>query len=189
MYHRDNKSTEALKQLLLQLPRKNNNNINNTIDKDKDYNNSSLSSSLFYLSISNSCKDIIHIGANAEEYYHVELVCNEDNGIEYGIQAYGEEAKELYKEINMFTTTPSRYFYKEAEELAEKDNKLRQEEEEQEKFMLVKKAINCITDCSFNNGCLLIFKKLKNVCISKRKIMFDWQEYKTREKYGVAVVT
>jgi hypothetical protein len=171
MYHSDSKSTEALKQLLLQLPRKNNN-INNTIDKDKDYNNSTLSSSLFYLSITNPCKDIIHIGANAEEYYHVELVCHEDNGIEYGIQAYGEEAKELYKEINMFTTTPSRYFYKEAEELAENDNKL-QEEEEQEKFMLVKKAINCITDYCFDDGSVLIFKKLKNVCISKRKVMFD----------------
>jgi hypothetical protein len=174
MYHNDSNSTEGLKQLLLQLPRKNNNNINNTTDKDKDYNNSSSpSSSLFYLSISNPYKDIIHISANGEEYYHVELVCNEDSSIEYGIQAYGEEAKELYKEINRFTTTPSRYFYKGAEELVEKDDKRQQEEEDQEKFMLVKKAINYITDCNFDNGCLLIFKKLKNVCISKRKVMFD----------------
>ena len=29
---------------------------------------------------------------------------------------------------------------------------------------------------------LLIFKKLKNVCISKRKIMFDWQEYTQNKK-------
>jgi hypothetical protein len=178
MYHSNSStSTEPLKQLLLQVPRKNNNNINNTIDKNKDYNNnnnSSLSSSsILYLSIRNLCKNIIHIGTNAEEYYHVELVCNEDKGIEYGIQAYGEQAKELYKEINRFTTTPSRYFYKEAEELVEKDNNRQQEGEEQEKFILVKKAIDCITDCNFNNGCLLIFKKLKNVCISKRKIMFD----------------
>jgi hypothetical protein len=28
----------------------------------------------------------------------------------------------------------------------------------------------------------LIFKKLKNVCISKRKIMFDWQEYTQNKK-------
>jgi hypothetical protein len=175
MHQSNSTSTEPLKQLLLQVPKKNNN-INNTSGKNKDYNNnnSSLSSSVLYLSISNLCKDIIHIGASAEEYYHVELICNEDNGIKYVIQAYGEQAKELYKEINRFdTTTPSRYFYKEAEELVEKDNKRQQEEEEQEKFMLVKKAIDCITNYNFNNGCLLIFKKLKNVCISKRKIMFD----------------
>lgn len=67
-------------------------NINSIRGKSKDY------VSLFQLSISNPCKDIIHIGANAEEYYHVELMCNEDNGVEYGIQAYGEEAKELYRD-------------------------------------------------------------------------------------------
>lgn len=51
------------------------------------------------LSNKNPCKDVIHIGANAEEYYyHIELMCNEDIGIEYGIQANGEEAKELCKE-------------------------------------------------------------------------------------------
>ena len=176
MHQSNSTSTEPLlKQLLLQVPKKNNN-INNTSGKNKDYNNnnnSSLSSSVLYLSISNLCKDIIHIGASAEEYYHVELICNEDNGIEYVIQAYGEQAKELYKEINRFGTTPCRYFYKEAEEIVEKDNKRQQEEEEQEKFVLVKKAIDCITNYNFNNGCLLIFKKLKNVCISKRKIMFD----------------
>lgn len=173
MHQSNSTSTEPLKQLLLQVPKKNNN-INNTSGKNKDYNSSSsLSSSVLYLSISNLCKDIIHIGASAEEYYRVELICNEDNGIEYVIQAYGEQAKELYKEINRFDTTPSRYFYKEAEELVEKDNKRQQEEEEQEKFMLVKKAIDCIANYNFNNGCLLIFKKLKNVCISKRKIMFD----------------
>jgi hypothetical protein len=173
MHQSNSTSTEPLlKQLLLQVSKKNNN-INNTSGKNKDYNNNSLSSSVLYLSISNLCKDIIHIGASAEEYYHVELICNEDNGIEYVIQAYGEQAKELYKEINRFGTTPCRYFYKEAEELVEKDNKRQQEEEEQEKFMLVKKAIDCITNYNFNNGCLLIFKKLKNVCISKRKIMFD----------------
>ena len=51
--------------------------------------------------------------------FWVELMCNEDIGIEYGIQANGEEAKELCKEINWFTmaaTSPSRYAHKEAEE-------------------------------------------------------------------------
>lgn len=54
MYHSDSNSTEALKQLLLQLPRKNNN-INNTSAKDKDYNNNSghplLFSTIFQLVI------------------------------------------------------------------------------------------------------------------------------------------
>jgi hypothetical protein len=71
MYHSNSNSTEALKQLLVQIPRKNNDNVKNIRGKkSKDYDNS-LSSPLFYLSISNPCKDIIHIGANAEEYYHV----------------------------------------------------------------------------------------------------------------------
>ena len=98
------------------------------------------------------------------------MICNEDNGIEYVIQAYGEQAKELYKEINRFGTTPCRYFYKEAEELVEKDNKRQQEEEEQEKFMLVKKAIDCITNYNFNNGCLLIFKKLKMYVYQRERL-------------------
>jgi hypothetical protein len=170
MHHSNSNSTEAPKQLLLQVPRKNNTtNINSIRGKSKDYDDS-LPSPLFYVSINNPCKDIIHIGANAEEYYHVELIC-QDNGIEYGIQAYGEEAKELYKEINRFTiaaATPSRHPYKEVEELLENDNKY--QEEEQEKLKLVKKAIDCITDDCFDNGCVLIFKKLKNVCISKRKV-------------------
>ena len=34
---------------------------------------------------------------NGEEYYHLELVCKDDT--EYGIQAYGEEAKALYREV------------------------------------------------------------------------------------------
>ncbi|MFL6350106.1 MAG: hypothetical protein ACJ72X_17670, partial [Nitrososphaeraceae archaeon] len=143
MHQSNSNSTEAQNQLLLQVARKNNN-INDLGKKSKDYNNSR-SYSVFYLSVSNPCKDIIHIGANAEEYYHVELICNEDNGIEYGIQAYGEEAKELYKEINGFTvatptTTSSMRVYK--EELLENDNNYQEQDEEQEKLKLVKEAIN-----------------------------------------------
>ena len=177
MYH-SNSSTKALKQLSLQIPRKNNTTISNTRQKSKDYDDNSLSCPLFYLSISNPCKDIIHIGANAEEeYYHVELI-SEDNDVEYGIQAYGEEAKELYKEINGFTfaaaTSASKYVYKEVKELPENDNRYQEEEEEeQEKLKLVKKAITCITNCCFDNGYVLIFKKLRNICVSKRKIMFS----------------
>jgi hypothetical protein len=168
VYGSNSNKTEAPKQLLLQIPRKNNNtNISSIRGKKSKYYDNALSSPLFYFSINNHCKGIIHIGTNAEEYYHVELIC-QDNGIEYGIQAYGEEAKELYKEINGFTIARSRHVYKEVEELLENDNKY-QEEEKQEKLKLVKKAIDCITDDCFDNGCVLIFKKLKNVCISKSK--------------------
>jgi hypothetical protein len=105
------------------------------------------------------------------------LVCDEDNDIEYGIRAYGEEAKELYKEINGFTvptptptTTSSMRVYK--EELLENGNNYQEQDEEQEKLKLVKEAINCMTDCCFDNGCILMFKKLRTVCVFKRKIMF-----------------
>jgi hypothetical protein len=164
MYDNNNSNgTEALKQFLLQIPKKNNDIIT---EKSKDY---GLHSPLFYLSIKNSCKDVIHIGANAEEYYHVELVCEEDNEIEYGIQAYGEEAKELYKEINTFSSTSDRLSQKEAGELEENDN-INYKEEEQ---LLVKKAIASIVDYNLTNGCVLIFRKFKNMCVSKKKIMYE----------------
>jgi hypothetical protein len=103
---------EAAKQVLLEIPRKNN---NNDIDDKSKEENHSRSYSVFYLSINNSYKNILRTGANAEEYYHVELKCNEDNGVEYGIQAYGEEAKEVYKEIHELIVaaiaTSPRYFH------------------------------------------------------------------------------
>jgi hypothetical protein len=158
MHNKNNNGSKVLNQLLLQIPR------NLTGSKDENDNNS-LSSSLFHFLIRNPCKDISHVGANAEEYYHVELVSDD---LEYGIQAYGEEAKELYKEINGFTVsidtspTSSGSVYK---ELLENDNKY----QEQERLKLVKEAINCITDCRFDNGRVLMFKKLRNVCVSKKK--------------------
>ena len=59
----------------------------------------------------------------------------------------------------------------------EKDNKY-QQEEEREKLKLVIRAIDCMTDYCFYNSCVLIFKKLNNLCISKRKVMFNWDEYR-----------
>ena len=159
MYANNNSnSTEPLKQLLLQIPAKKK---NKNTEKSNDYDNNQPHSSLIYLSIKNHCKDIIHIGANAEEYYHVELVCEDNNEIEYAIQAYGEEAGELYKEINTFSTTCPRLFQKEAKE------------EEHENLMLVKKAVDCMADYDLTNGCVLIFRKFKNICISKRKIIYE----------------
>jgi hypothetical protein len=88
MYYNNGNCTEALNQLLLQIPRNNNNTI--LTGRSKDY--SSRPSPLFHFLIRNPCKGIIHIGANAEEYYHIELICDEDTDIEYGIQAYGVNA-------------------------------------------------------------------------------------------------
>lgn len=150
MYDNNSKSTEATNQPLLQIPRKNNNTT--LMGRTKEY--SSRHSALFHFLIKDLCKDIIHIGANTEEYYHIELVCDEDTDIEYGIQAYGEEAKELYKEISGFTSSLH-------------DNKYR----EQERLKLIKQAINCIADCYLDNGCTLMFKKLRNICVSKKKIL------------------
>jgi hypothetical protein len=48
-----------------------------------------------------------------------------------------------------------------------------EQQDEQEKLKLVKKAIDCMTDCCFDNGCVLMFKKLKNICVSKRKVTFN----------------
>jgi hypothetical protein len=163
MYANNNSnSTEPLKQLLLQITKK-----KNIAEKSNDYDKNQLHSSLIYLSIKNLCKDIIHIGANAEEYYHVELVCDGDSEIVYAIQAYGEQAKELYKEINTFSTTRPRLFHKEAGELAEYNNSNYKEQQ-----LPVKKAIDCMADYDLANGCVLIFRKFKNICISKRKIMY-----------------
>lgn len=60
MHQSNSNSTEAQNQLLLQVARKNNN-INDLGKKSKDYNNSR-SYSVFYLSVSNPCKDIIYFG-------------------------------------------------------------------------------------------------------------------------------
>jgi hypothetical protein len=173
MYCSNSNSTEALDQLLLQIPRKNNTNLTG---RSKDYNNSDLSSALFHLLIRNPCKHIfisVQMQKNITtlNWYAIKI-------IEYGIQAYGEEAKELYKEINGFiaptavtTTTSSRDVHK--EKLLENDNKYQEQDGEQEKLKLVKEAINCITGCCFDNGCILMFKKLRNVCVPKRKITFS----------------
>src|SRR5919202_958706 len=149
---------EVLNQLLLQIPR-------NLTGSKNEHGNNSLSSSLSHFLIRNPCKDIVHTGANAEEYYHVELISDD---LEYGIQAYGEEAKELYKEINglpISIDTPTS-----SSRDAGKQELLQSEKyQEQQRLKLIKEAINCITDCCFDNGCVLTFKKLRNVCVSKKK--------------------
>jgi hypothetical protein len=56
-----------------------------------------------------------------------------------------------------------------------KKNELKKidKEENYENLVLARKAIDYVKDYTFdknNSGCLLIFKKIKDVCISKKKI-------------------
>ena len=149
---------EVLNQLLLQIPR-------NLTGSKNEHGNNSLSSSLSHFLIRNPCKDIVHTGANAEEYYHVELISDD---LEYGIQAYGEEAKELYKEINglpISIDTPT----SSSRDAGKQELLPNEKYQEKQRLKLIKEAINCITDCRFDNGCVLTFKKLRNVCVSKKK--------------------
>jgi hypothetical protein len=153
-------SIGALKKILLY----NSRNANNRSDNDKvDGNNNLLSTSPF-CSINRVPTGILHM-ANGEEYYHLELICNDDT--EYLIQAYGEEAKALYREINRFDTS-SKDAAREKVKFVLKEN---EEEQHKEKFAPVKSEIDYITNFSFNskNGYSLVFKKLKDVCISKKK--------------------
>jgi hypothetical protein len=105
---------------------------------------------------------------NGEEYYHLELVCNDDT--EYGIQAYGEEAKALYREVKECGL--STHVAEERRTLELDTDK----KEDQEKRNLLKREIDHITSFSFDdkNGYYLVFKKFKDVCISrKKKIISD----------------
>jgi hypothetical protein len=170
MYYSNGSSTEGLNQIILHIPRRNNNNTTTTLigKRSKVSNNSSQSPSPpFHFLIRNHCKDIILTGANAEEYYHVELVCDKENNTEYGIQAYGEEAKELYNEINGLSvpaasTTSSNHAYKE-KLVQSDDSKHHEQEEEQGALKIIKEAINCMANCYFDEGRILIFKKLRNI--------------------------
>jgi hypothetical protein len=67
----------------------------------------------------------------------------------------------------MAATSPSRHAHKEAKESVKNDDIYQEEQQdEQEKLKLVKKAIDCITDCCFDNGCVLMFKKC--MCIKEK---------------------
>ena len=112
-------------------------------------------------SITRTINNILFIGN--EEYYHVELTCND--GTEYGIQAYGEEAKALYTKVTSYSLL--KHLVSREKELEKIDK-----EENYENLVTVRKAIDYVKDYTFdknNSGCLLIFKKIKDVCISKKR--------------------
>lgn len=57
-------------------------------------------------SITQTSQNIFY-SANGMAHYFVE-VTSDDDGIRYGIQAYGEEAQALYKEVNGYTLYTSK---------------------------------------------------------------------------------
>jgi hypothetical protein len=79
---------------------------------------------------------------NGIQYCSVEVTC--DNGSQYRIQAYGDEAVDLYKEIYkcFMCGMPIK---------------------ELKKSTLVEERIDGTTYTFDNNGCALIFKKLRSV--------------------------
>jgi hypothetical protein len=94
-----------------------------------------------YCHITKKSQNICHV-INGVEYCSVEVTC--DNGSQYGIQAFGDEAIELYKEIYkccMCGMPPK----------------------ELKKSTLVEERIDGTTYTFDNNGCALIFKKLRSV--------------------------
>ena len=153
-------SIAILKQILSYNPTKNN--------SDSKVSSSKSNSSSTFCFINKTPNNILHIG-NGQEYYHLELICNDNT--EYGIQAYGEEAKALYEEVNGFSTSSHIREEEKEEKLLELN--VNKKEEEQKKFQSVKKEVDYITSFAFNNinGYSLIFKKFKDVCISKQKKM------------------
>jgi hypothetical protein len=91
--------------------------------------------------ITKKSQNISHM-RNGIEYCSVEVTC--DNGSQYGIQAYGDEAIDLYKEIHkcVMCGMPPK---------------------ELKKSTLVEERIHGTTYTFDNNGCALIFKKLRSV--------------------------
>ena len=97
--------------------------------------------------ITKKSQNICHV-INGIEYCSVEVTC--DNGSQYGIQAFGDEAIELYKEIYkccMCGMPPK----------------------ELKKSTLVEERIDGTTYTFDKNECALIFKKFRSVMGEDKK--------------------
>jgi hypothetical protein len=105
-----------------------------------------VSSSSAFCSITQAYEDIFY-SANGAAYYFVEVTCSD--GIQYGIQAYGEEARALYKEVNRYTSS-----------------NITHKVEEKKKFNDEEKHPSSLD----SNGTSLIFKKIRDVCIWKKRL-------------------
>jgi hypothetical protein len=104
------------------------------------------SSSSASCSITQAYEDIFY-SANGAAYYFVEVTCSD--GIQYGIQAYGEEARALYKEVNRYTSS-----------------NITHKVEEKKKFNDGEIHLGSLD----SNGTSLIFEKVRDVCIWKKRL-------------------
>lgn len=91
--------------------------------------------------ITKTSKDILYM-RNGIEYCFLEVTCS--NGTQFGLQAYGEEAKELYREAHRCIMCGS-------------------PPKEPKRSVVVEEIINGKNYTFDNTACLLIFKKLMNV--------------------------
>ena len=108
---------------------------------DRKVNDESKNNSIVNCQITKTSKDIFYM-RNGIEYCFIEVTCS--NGTQYGLQAYGEEAKELYRE---------------AYRCAMCGNPPR----EPKKSVIVQETINGKNYTFDSTACMLIFKKLVNV--------------------------
>ena len=106
-----------------------------------------VSSSSASCSITQAYEDIFY-SANGAAYYFVEVTCSD--GIQYGIQAYGEEARALYNEVNRYTSS----------------NITHKVEEKKKKFNDEEIHLGSLD----SNGTSLIFEKVRDVCIWKKRL-------------------
>jgi len=107
----------------------------------------SISKKNVHCHITKKSENICHV-RNGIEYCSVEVTC--DNGSQYGIQAFGDEAIELYKEIYkccMCGMPPK----------------------ELKKSTLVEERIDGTTYTFDKNECALIFKKFRSVMGEDKK--------------------
>jgi hypothetical protein len=79
---------------------------------------------------------------NGIEYCFIEVICSD--GTEYGLQAYGEEAKELYREAYRCVMCGSA-------------------PREPKRSVILEETINGKNYTFDSTACMLIFKKLVNV--------------------------
>jgi hypothetical protein len=122
-------SIEALQQLLhLGIP-------------DGKFNGERENNNIVNCQITKTSKDIFYM-RNGIEYFFIEVTCSD--GTQYGLQAYGEEAKELYREAYrcVMCGSPPR---------------------EPKKSIIVEETIEGKHYTFDSTRCALIFKKLVNV--------------------------
>jgi hypothetical protein len=98
-------------------------------------------SSIVHCQITKTSKDVSYM-KNGMEYFFVEVTCSD--GTQYGLQAFGEEASELYKEAYrciMCGSAPR----------------------EPKRSAVIEQSIDGKNYVFDSNGCALIYRRLRNV--------------------------